>query len=106
MATERRNEIIQVLDCDVDVRPEAAPGIGALLPHARGVSRTPTALVVEFDPQVTDILEVFVEAERLCCAGIGWKIERDAGLRLRITANDAQLTTIESLWKASIESYR
>ena len=101
MATRRRDEIIEILDCDLGVRPEAAPGIDALLPHVLGVSRTPVALLVEFDTQARTTLEAFVEAERLCCAGIGWTIERDGGLRLRITALEAQIAAIESLWKSS-----
>jgi len=98
MANERRNEIIEVLDCDLGARPKAAPGIDALLPHVLRASRTPVALLVEFDDQAASTLEAFVEAERLCCAGIGWKIERDRGLRLRISAENAQLSAIESLW--------
>jgi hypothetical protein len=101
MATQRRDEIIEVLDCDLDVRPKAAPGIDALAPHVRGVTRTAQAILVEFDPQAGETLAAFVEAERLCCAGIGWDIERDAGLRLRIDASEVQLAAIESLWKAS-----
>jgi hypothetical protein len=99
MTTQRRDEIIEILDCDLGVRPKAAPGIDALIPYVRATSRTRTTLLVEFDPQVADTLAVFVEAERLCCAGIGWDIERDAGLRLRITAGEAQIGAIESLWK-------
>ena len=101
MATQRRDEIIEVLDCDLDVRPKAAPGIDALATHVRGVTRTAQAVLVEFDPQAGETLAAFVEAERLCCAGIGWDIERDAGLRLRIKADEVQLAAIESLWKAS-----
>jgi hypothetical protein len=101
MAAQRRDEIIEVLDCDLDVRPKAAPGIDALVPHVRGVTRTARAILVDFDPKAEQTLAAFVEAERLCCAGIGWEIERDAGLRLRITASDVQLAAIESLWKAS-----
>ena len=101
MTTQGRDEIIEVLDCDVDVRPKAAPGIDALAPHVRGVTRTSQAILVEFDPQAGETLAAFVEAERLCCAGIGWNIERDAGLRLRIKAGEMQLTAIESLWKAN-----
>ena len=101
MTMQRRDEIIEVLDCDLDVRPKAAPGIDALAPHVRGVTRTAQAILVEFDVQAGETLAAFVEAERLCCAGIGWDIERDAGLRLRINAGEMQLTAIESLWKAN-----
>jgi hypothetical protein len=101
MTTPRRDDIIEVLDCDLDVRPKTAPGIGALAPHVRGVSRTPEAILIDFDPKAEQTLAAFVEAERLCCAGIGWDMEREAGLSLRIRASDGQLAAIESLWKAS-----
>ena len=101
MANERQNEIIEILDCDLGVRPQAAPGIDAILPHVLRASRTPGALLVELDLQAERMLESFVEAERLCCAGIGWEIERDTALRLRITAADTQIDAIETLWKAS-----
>ena len=99
MAEQRPTDIIEILDCDLGARPKTAPGINALLPHARSTSRTADAVLVEFDPQAAETLQAFVEAERLCCAGIGWEIERASGLRLRISANDAQLSAIESLWK-------
>jgi hypothetical protein len=100
MATQRRDEIIEILECENGARPKAAPGIGELLPKVRGVSQVSGALLVEFDPQAGETLAAFVEAERLCCAGIGWEIERSPGLWLRITASDEQLTALESLWKA------
>ena len=100
MTMQRRDEIIEVLDCDLDVRPKAAPGIDALAPHVRGVTRTAQAILVEFDDRAAETLAAFVEAERLCCAGIGWEIERSPALWLRITASDEQLTALESLWKA------
>ena len=100
MTTRRRDEIIEILECEIGARPRAAPGIDQLLPQVCGVSRAPGAVLVEFDPQASDMLGGFVEAERLCCAGIGWDIEREAGLRLRISASDEQLAAIESLWKS------
>jgi hypothetical protein len=101
MATQRRDEIIEILDCDLDVRPKAAPGIDALAPHVRCVTRTAQAILVEFDDHAAQTLDAFVEAERLCCAGIGWEIERSPALRLRITASEEQLAALDSLWNAS-----
>jgi len=108
MTAERREEIIELLGCDIGSRPLAAPGVGQLIPHVRGIARTSGALLIEFDQQSAQTLEVFVEAERLCCAGIGWDIVRGPGLRLRITAADGQLKAIESIWnkQPNIESYR
>ena len=99
MANVRQSDIIEVLDCDLSARPQAAPGIDALLPYVRRATRMPSAVLVEFDERAAHTLEAFVEAERLCCEGIGWEIDRTSGLRLRISATDAQLTAIESLWK-------
>ena len=98
MTTARRDEIIEILDCDFGVRPKAAPGIAELLPHVRSASREPGVLTVEFDEHAGIVLEAFVEAERLCCAGIGWQIERGTGLHLRITASVDQISAMESLW--------
>jgi|SRR6266508_3454444 len=98
MTSDHHAEIIEVLDCDIEARPMAAPGVDRLITYVQGVSREPGALLVDFEERVADTLEAFVEAERVCCAGIGWQIERGPGLRLRISAEDAQLTAIESLW--------
>jgi len=95
-----RDDIIEVLDCDLGARPAAAPGIDALLPYVRGVSTSDGALLVDFDAQAAGTVEAFIEAERLCCAGIGWEIERGPLLRLRITANEVQLEAIKSLWNS------
>lgn len=97
--TADRRDLIEILDCDIGIRPKAAPGIDFLLPYARGATRRRGAVLVEFDEDAGDSLAAFVEAERLCCAGISWEIERNSGLRLRISANEAQLSAIESLWK-------
>ena len=77
------------------------PGSSELLPLVRGTTRDDGSLVVEFDDGAAETLAAFVEAERLCCTGIGWDIERETGLRLRITANDAQLQALEGLWLSS-----
>ncbi len=98
MTSDHHAEIIEVLDCDITARPKAAPGVDRLITYVRGVSREPGMLLVEFEERAADTLEAFVEAERVCCAGIGWQIGRGPGLRLRISAEDAQLTAIESLW--------
>jgi hypothetical protein len=95
----RREEIIQVLDCDIGARPKAAPGVEALLPHVRNAQRSAGAVIVDFDENAARILEAFVDAERLCCPGIGWEIQREPGLKLLITADERQLAAIESLWK-------
>src|SRR2546425_10258976 len=84
--TSAQEDIIEVLECDLGARPTTAPGVDSLVPHVRGVARTTGALLVEFDERAAETLSAFVDAERICCAGIGWEIERGPMLRLRITA--------------------
>ena len=91
-------DFLEVLDCEIGVRPKVAPGIGELLLLARRVTRPVGALLVDFDPAADETLASFVEAERLCCAGIGWEIEREPTLRLRVKANEEQLAVLEKLW--------
>lgn len=94
-----REDIIEVLACEIDARPKSAPGPEQLASHVRGATRGPGSLLVYFDDEAAEVVAAFVEAERVCCAGIDWRIERGPGLRLRISAEDGQLAAIESLWK-------
>ena len=98
MTIDRRDEVIEILDCDITARPKTAPGIEALAPHVLGVSSTAGVLLIDFDERAAPTLEAFVDAERVCCSGIDWRIEHGPGLRLSISAGDAQLTALQSLW--------
>jgi hypothetical protein len=102
MSAERRREILEVLNCEIGVRPSEAPGIPQLLPHVLSVSRQNGELLVDFAATASRALETFVAAERLCCAGIDWRIEREPGPRLRIIASEAQLAELETLWLLKI----
>src|SRR5438034_10162376 len=93
-----RDDIIEVLECDLGARPTTAPGVDSLVPHVRGVARTTGALLVEFAEHAAETLSAFADAERICCAGSGWEIERGPMLRLRITAGECQMEPMRSLW--------
>jgi hypothetical protein len=88
---------LEVLACDIAARPPA-PGIDDLAPFIRGVTRQTNAITVAFDPSVAGPLSQFVEAERLCCAGLGWDIDATDGLALRITATPEQLDHLEAMF--------
>jgi hypothetical protein len=57
---------------------------------------------VDYDPSAAERLEAVVQAERLCCAGIGWHLERvtpaegapGGVVRLRIEAGPARLDAL------------
>jgi len=105
MSVDKRAEIIEVLDCEIDVRPKAAPGFADLVPSVHSVSREGGSLVIEFADGVDEMLAAFVEAERLCCAGIGWEIEDGFRVRLLITATDFQLQILEGLWRSATNDH-
>ena len=95
-------EVLEVLACDISARLAGAPGFGDVTGSLLSIRREPGALLVDFDATAAPLLERIVEAERRCCAEIGWHLERsgDAGyakggradvVRLRIEGSAAQL---------------
>ena len=96
------------LACDITVRPADAPHFTQVAGDLLAVRREPGALVADYAATAAPILARLVEAERLCCAEIGWHLERvpddrdtadaaDASsgrapsVRLRIEGSPAQL---------------
>jgi hypothetical protein len=76
---------LEALACDLAARPGDAPHFGSVEHAVVGVRREADVLVVEYaaSPGVAEALERIVEAERSCCASMGWRLERDerAGAR-------------------------
>jgi hypothetical protein len=77
--------LLDTLSCEIGARPTAAPHFGDVAPALRGVTHAEGALLVDFDARVADTLAAVVEAERVCCADLGWFVERP-----RATAPDGQ----------------
>ena len=91
-------EVIALLACDIEARPTGAPMPSVLAPHMRGVQRSPGAMAISFAPEAAADVEAFAAAERLCCAGIGWDVQRDPVV-LTITASPAQLDAIAQIFE-------
>jgi hypothetical protein len=102
MSRFARDELIEVLACQIEERPEA-PGPDALAPFITGASLDSSALVLAIDPAGREVAEKFVAAEQVCCSTIGWSLEHDSGIRLRITAAKPQLDILAGLIPAGIE---
>ena len=51
-----------------------------------------------FDPSAAEVVRAVVEAERQCCSTIGWQLETDPGLKLRISAKPLQLDALEEMF--------
>jgi hypothetical protein len=86
---------LTVLSCRLDLRPQGTPHLGDLVPSIQRVWREDQSLVVAFDPAVADAVTAFAASERLCCGEIGWEVESERELTLRITATPDQLDLLE-----------
>lgn len=91
-------DLLDVIGCEIDERPTGAPGIDELAPFVRSVERVAGAVTVAFAPDARESLLAFVEAERQCCAGIGWSVQETPGLALRIEAGEPALDVINALF--------
>ena len=101
MKTRRDEDSIEVLACEIDQRP-AAPGPQELTRFVRSASLGAEALVLGLDESGRDVAGAFVAAEQVCCASIGWRLERAPSLPLRITATAPQLKVLTGLVLQSI----
>jgi hypothetical protein len=83
-----------VLACEWSKRPKGAPTFGDLAGSLRSVRRADGELLVEYDPCEAERLAELIAAERLCCAQIGWRVDRAT---VRITAAPEQLDVLEQV---------
>src|SRR5690242_8552493 len=95
MAIIEDRDLLEVLACDIAVRPPA-PGPDDLRPFITGVTHDGDGLRVRFDNAGASLVAAFVEAERQCCPEIGWELV--AGPALRISATPEQLIAIKALF--------
>ncbi|HEY5639412.1 MAG TPA: hypothetical protein VIW01_05125 [Dehalococcoidia bacterium] len=94
-----REDLLDVIECEIDRRPEA-PVIADLEPHFIDISREQEALTVGFAPEARETLQAFVEAERQCCAGIGWFVSDGPRVSLRIEAGPQALDALAMLFES------
>lgn len=91
-------EVVDTLVCELGQRPEGAPTIDQIVGSVTALHRDADSLVVTFDPTAADMVQAVVEAERQCCSTLGWQLETEQGLHLRITAKPLQLDTLEEMF--------
>jgi hypothetical protein len=95
MNTDELDDALNVLACEHDRRPKGAPSFFDLQSSIRAVRREEERLRVDFDPAEAAAVQQLVEAERLCCADIGWDLQQSPALTLTIRASPAQLDIFE-----------
>ncbi len=97
-------DILETLACEIGVRPAEAPHFQHVEHAVLATHREQDSLLVDYSAEVAPTLERIVEAERLCCAEIGWSLDpaSDGKARLRITAAPEQLDALEELFSSSV----
>ena len=91
---------LDVLGCEIELRPRGAPGIEKIAKAIMTVERDgPRALAVEFDAGAARDVEAFVAAERRCCSTLSWAVEQTDGVtRLTIGAEPPQIDLLEEIF--------
>ena len=92
-----RDTTLDLLACNVDLRPPA-PGPDELAPFVTEVRRQPGTLEFAYRPEARPLFETFVQAERQCCAGLGWELLDGPEPALRITGTPEQLDALHRLF--------
>jgi hypothetical protein len=95
-------ETLRALSCDITIRPGSAPGVDALMPFVRELKTQDGVFVVNFDKASKTSVQAFVEAERLCCTSLSWKIkEEDDTVELQIQGTPEQVSIIRQWFDPS-----
>jgi hypothetical protein len=90
-------DLIDVLACDIEARPRGAPSIFDLAPHIQRVERLSDSISISFASAAAADVTAFVEAERLCCGGIDWRLQVEPAVLLTIGAAPAQLDALAQM---------
>jgi len=107
MRNPPREDLLEVVGCEIGKRPADAPTLDDLGQHLLGVQRESDSITVRFAPEALVTLKAFVEAERQCCADIGWAVSDGPDVALRIEAGPAQLEAFAVMIQATnIDSVR
>ncbi len=102
-----REDLLEVVGCEIGKRPANAPTLDDLGQHVLGVQRESGSITLRFAAEALATLKAFVEAERECCGGIGWTVSERPDVALRIEAGPAQLEAFAVMIQAvDIDSAR
>lgn len=100
MGRVQDSDLLAVVGCQIDRRP-AAPSVGEIASLVLASNREEGRLCLEFPLDARERVEAFAAAERVCCPGITWEVEKGASVRLWVTAGEAALDVISGAVGAS-----
>lgn len=96
-----RAEAIEILQCDIDARPEA-PTIDDLAPHLASVAVEGELLIARFAPGALDLVSAFAAAECVCCGGLGWQVASSVeSVTLSVTGTPPQLAALQRAFETT-----
>jgi hypothetical protein len=94
------DDALDILACEIDLRPRGAPGIEEIACAAVGTERSgQRTLVVSFEPDAAPRVEAFAAAERRCCSTLSWAVAHsDRGTELTIGAAPQQIDVLQQVF--------
>ena len=93
-------DLLDVLACELGVRPKNAPTFEDVASYIVDVLRDDAAITIRFQAAALEQVIGLVDAERLCCADLVWEIVREPNLALRIGASPGQLDVLQQMLAA------
>jgi DNA-binding transcriptional MerR regulator len=95
MTEQLTPELVDALVCELGKRPAGAPTIEDILGSVTRIDRDADTLTVAFEPAASETVRAVVDAERQCCSTIGWRLDTEPDVQLRINGSPLQLDTLE-----------
>jgi MerR family copper efflux transcriptional regulator len=100
MSEQLTPEVVDTLVCELGRRPKGAPTIADIVGSVTSVHREADSLVMAFDPNAVEVIRAVVDAERHCCSTLGWQLNTEHGVKLRVIAKPPQLDALETMFSA------
>jgi hypothetical protein len=98
-----QDELLDVLACEIGLRPTDAPTLFSVSPHTRSIRKDGLDLLVEFEESAARDVERFAAAERLFCPGLDWVVATAPIVTLRIRGSATQVDLLEQTWIAATQ---
>jgi hypothetical protein len=93
MELEKRT--LEILSCDIAVRPRTAAGIDDVCRHLVSVHSEAGKLIAHFRVSGKSDVQSFANAEQLCCTSLSWNVSKpDDDVILTVQGSEKQLAEV------------
>ncbi len=88
---------LEILSCDIAIRPRNAAGIDDVCRHLLSVHSEAGKLIARFHPLGKTDVQSFADAEQLCCTSLSWDVsETDEHVTLTVYGSEKQLAEVRA----------